>query len=140
VRDLADELAGASARRGGQLCAGREALALHLEVIHRLAKAALVGTLDPVVASSSAGTLTASLLARISPPPGDAGSSPVPALQAAAVLGQASRYAVPGPAANLGRGHPGVQPRRHRCVPQVRVCQIFQRVPQQLIRDRGVFT
>ncbi|MDQ2876533.1 MAG: hypothetical protein M3Y33_17730, partial [Actinomycetota bacterium] len=37
VRDLADELAGASAKPGGQPCAGREALALHLEVIHRLA-------------------------------------------------------------------------------------------------------
>jgi hypothetical protein len=92
VRDLADELAGASVKRGGQLCTGREALALHLEVVHRLAKAALVGTLDPVVASSSAATLISSLLARISPLQEGGGSGQVPAQQAAAVLGQASRY------------------------------------------------
>ena len=32
---------------------------------------------------------------------------------------QQDRDAVPGPAGDLGRGHPGVQPQRHRRVPQV---------------------
>jgi hypothetical protein len=54
VRDLADELA--SAPGGGIATA-----ALHLDVVHRLAKAALVGRLDPVVASGAAQVLLGSL-------------------------------------------------------------------------------
>jgi hypothetical protein len=89
VRDLAGQLAaGPGVGAGG----GRAVWALHLEVVHRLAKAALVGELDPVVAASAADTLVGSLLARIA----DATSSGDPGAEvaqaAAAVLGQASRY------------------------------------------------
>lgn len=61
VHDLVDQLTAAA--RGLSRHAGeRSLLGLHLEVVHRLAKPALVGELDPVVASSAAETLLASLL------------------------------------------------------------------------------
>ena len=85
VQDLAAELASAAP-------ATRAAFALHMEVVHRLAKAALVGKLDPVVASSAAAALVESLLARVRVPlDGPAPGAVRPEL-AAAVLGQASRY------------------------------------------------
>jgi hypothetical protein len=68
---------------------------LHLEVVHRLAKAALVGKLDPVVASSAAETLVGSLLGRAGAGVargggGDGGQ--VRGERAAAVMGLAGRY------------------------------------------------
>ena len=54
VRDLADELAEASGAGGGPAAA-----ALRMEVVQRLARAALVGKLDPVVASGAAEMLNA---------------------------------------------------------------------------------
>jgi len=62
-----DELAAASAD-GDRGSGGQAAVALQLEVVHRLAKAALVGKLDPVVAASAAEMLIGSLLARVSAP------------------------------------------------------------------------
>ena len=56
VRDLIDEL-DAACRSGSQPSA-----ALHLIVVRRLTKAALVGTLDPVVAAAAAETAICSLL------------------------------------------------------------------------------
>lgn len=85
VRDLADELAGTSGP-GEQ-----GTLVLHMEVVHRLVKAALVGKLDPVVASSAAEMLIGSLLSRVGVAVGEDGDWVGPQL-AAAVLGQAGRY------------------------------------------------
>ena len=87
VRDLADELAAASAARGGPAAA-----ALRMEVVHRLARAALVGKLDPVVASGAAEMLIGSLLPRASADPPDGDHAQGAAQRAAAVMGQGSRY------------------------------------------------
>lgn len=92
VQDLAAELASAAADNGDAGPVSRAALALHLEAVHRLAKAALVGKLDPVVASASARTLMESLLARIRVSPDGAAHGPASPELAAAVLGQAGRY------------------------------------------------
>ena len=92
VQDLAAELAGAAADNRGTAPATRAALALHLEAVHRLAKAALVGKLDPVVASAAARVLVESLLARVGVPLDGAAPGAVRPELAAAVLGQASRY------------------------------------------------
>ena len=94
VRALADELAAAfgGGSGGGGGGGGQAAVALHLEVMHRLAKAALVGKLDPVVAATAAEMLIDSLLAQVgaSPPDGDTGETS--AQHAAAVMAQTSRY------------------------------------------------
>jgi hypothetical protein len=84
VRDLADELAAAPGN-------GTATAALHLDVVHRLAKAALVGRLDPVVASGAAQVLLGSLLTRIPALGGDAADGTT-AHQAAGALAQTSRY------------------------------------------------
>jgi hypothetical protein len=86
VRDLADELATAPDTANGTAAA-----VLHLDVIHRLAKAALVGDLDPVVASGAAEVLIGSLLTRLAAPD-ERHPNPAAARQAAAVMAQASRY------------------------------------------------
>lgn len=86
VRDLADELAAASGARGGQAAA-----TLHLEVVHRLAKAALVGKLDPGVASAAAEMLIGSAL-RAGIIAQESQTGQLPTRPAAAVMGQASRY------------------------------------------------
>lgn len=86
VRDLADELAATP-----DATSGTATTALHLEVVHRLAKAALVGTLDPVVASTAADALIGSLLPRVATPC-DGPPEPPSSHQAAAVMAQASRY------------------------------------------------
>ena len=86
VRDLADELA-ETGRSGG-----RAALVLHMEVVHRLAKAALVGKLDPVVSSSAAEMLIGSLLGRVGVAAAGESADWVRPELAAAVMGQASRY------------------------------------------------
>lgn len=86
MRDLAEELASA-----GTTASGTATAALHLDVVHRLTKAALVGGLDPVVASAAAEVLIGSLLTSVTAPGGgraDAGSTH----QAGAVQAQASRY------------------------------------------------
>ena len=92
VQALAAELASAAADNRGTAPATRAALALHLEAVHRLAKAALVGKLDPVVASAAARVLVESLLARVGVPLDGAAPGAVRPELAAAVLGQASRY------------------------------------------------
>ena len=92
VQDLAAELASATADNRGAAPATRAALALHLEAVHRLAKAALVGKLDPVVASAAARVLVESLLAGVRVPLDGAAPGAVRPELAAAVLGQASRY------------------------------------------------
>ncbi len=92
VQDLAAELASAATDNRGTAPATRAALALHLEAVHRLAKAALVGKLDPVVASAAATVLVESLLARVGVPLDGAAPGAVRPELAAAVLGQASRY------------------------------------------------
>ena len=86
VRDLADELATIPATAPGSAIA-----ALHLDVVHRLAKAALVGKLDPVVAVAAADTLIDSLLTR-SANPDESKTDPAAAHRAASVMAQASRY------------------------------------------------
>ena len=92
VQDLADELIAAAPGSSGFAGGTRVGLALHLEVIHRLAKASLVGKLDPVVGSAAAESLLSSLLARAGLPAtgGESGEAARP--HAAAVLGQTSRY------------------------------------------------
>jgi hypothetical protein len=87
VRDLADQLA--QARGPGS---GQPYFVLHLEVVHRLAKAALVGKLDPVVASSAAEMLIGSLLGRLANATAAESDSDAGGQLAAAVMGQASRY------------------------------------------------
>jgi hypothetical protein len=86
VRDLADELASAA-----EASARLATAALHLEVVHRLARAALVGKLDPVVASAAAEMLISSLLAQAAATPQDGGDQEQ-AHHAAAVMAQTSRY------------------------------------------------
>ena len=86
VRDLADELTTIPAAVHGSAIA-----ALHLDVVRRLAKAALVGKLDPVVAAVAAETLINSLLTR-SASPGGSRADPAAAHEAASVMAQASRY------------------------------------------------
>jgi len=86
VRDLTDELATA-----GDASSGPATVALHLEVVHRLARAALVGKLDPVVASAAAEMLIGSLLARAAATP-ENGADQEQAQHAAAVMAQTSRY------------------------------------------------
>lgn len=92
VRDLAAELATALADNSRAGPAAPAALAVHLEAAHRLAKAALVGSLDPVVAAAAGRTLIESLLARVSVLPGGIMQAGVSPELAAAVLGQAGRY------------------------------------------------
>jgi hypothetical protein len=92
VQDLAGQLVEASGGFGGRAGGERAVSALHLEVIHRLVKAALVGKLDPVVASAAADILVGSVLDRAGEPreggnPGQEGGQ-----LAAAVMGQLSRY------------------------------------------------
>jgi hypothetical protein len=87
VRDLTNQLA--EARGPGS---GQPYFVLHLEVVHRLAKAALVGKLDPVVASSAAEMLIGSLLGRLPNATAAEDDSDAGAQLAAAVMGQASRY------------------------------------------------
>jgi hypothetical protein len=86
IRDLADQLAAAAGTSSGLAT-----VALHLEVVHRLARAALVGKLDPVVASGAAEMLISSLLTRATAIAPDL-AGPESAHHAAAVLTQASRY------------------------------------------------
>ena len=86
VRELADELATTPATMNGT-----GALALHLEVVHRLAKAALVGKLDPVIASGAAEVLVGSLLTRAATPCSTGAEVP-DAHRAAGAMAQASRY------------------------------------------------
>jgi len=86
VRDLADELATIPAATNGTAI-----LAVHLDVIHRLAKAALVGELDPVVASGAADVLLRSLLTRAATP-GSTGTDLRDAHRSACAMAQASRY------------------------------------------------
>jgi len=88
IADLVEELAGDSTPARS----GPATTALHLQVLHRLAKAALVGKLDAVVASASAEALVDSLLSRA-----DAGFRSTPsgrstALRPALSLGILSRY------------------------------------------------
>ncbi len=85
VRELADELATTPVTMNGT-----GALALHLEVVHRLAKAALVGKLDPVIASGAAEVLVGSLLTRAAAP--CTGAEVPDAHRAAGAMAQASRY------------------------------------------------
>jgi hypothetical protein len=86
IRDLADELAAAA-----DTSSGLATVALHLEVVHRLARAALVGKLDPVVASAAADMLISSLLTRAAATPENGGDEES-SHHAAAVLTQTSRY------------------------------------------------
>ena len=86
VRDLVEEL-DASCRSGSQPSA-----ALHLIVVRRLTKAALVGTLDPVVAAAAAETAIGSLLSGLTAPQSEGSAGPRSSRYAAAVMGQASRY------------------------------------------------
>jgi hypothetical protein len=92
VQDLVAELASTAVDNRGVAPATQAALALHLEAVHRLAKAALVGKLDPVVASAAARVLVDSLLARVRVPPDGTTPGTARLELAAAVLGQASRY------------------------------------------------
>lgn len=87
VRELAGQLSSMSHRRSAPAV-----LALHLDVIQRLAKSVLVGKLDPLVATAAAESLMESLLARAAavPHPGVPG---VPAAHAgAAAMAAVSRY------------------------------------------------
>jgi hypothetical protein len=86
VRDLADQLATIPVTASDTAI-----LALHLDVMHRLAKAALVGMLDPVVASGAAQDLLTSLLTRAASPGATSTSTP-DARRAADAMAQASRY------------------------------------------------
>jgi hypothetical protein len=86
VRNLADELASAA-----DASSGPATVALHLEVVHRLARAALVGKLDPVVASAAAEMLIGSLVTRAAAIPHDGGDRRS-AHHAASVMAQTSRY------------------------------------------------
>jgi hypothetical protein len=84
VRDLVEELAVSGS--GSQATA-----ALHLIVTHRLAKAALVGKLDPLVASAAIETVIGSVLTGLTATlPGEGAG--LRGQRAAAVMGQASRY------------------------------------------------
>jgi hypothetical protein len=84
VRDLVEELAASGS--GSQAAA-----ALHLIVTHRLAKAALAGKLDPLVASAAIETVIGSVLTGLTAPvPGEGASQR--GERAAAAMGQASRY------------------------------------------------
>jgi len=85
VRDLADELAAAA-----DASSGTATVALYLEVVHRLARAALIGKLDPVVASAAAEMLIGSLLEQTAASQESADEKQ--AQHAAAVMTQASRY------------------------------------------------
>lgn len=88
VRDRIDELIGTTA-----VSAGAEARAgLHLETLHRLAKAALAGRLDSMVATTCAQLLVDSLLAQIDPaePPIQPGA--LNGERAAALAGYLGRY------------------------------------------------
>ena len=86
VRELAEELSTIRATMNGTA-----ALALHLDVTHRLAKAALVGKLDPVVGSAAAEVLIGSLLTRAATPCGTGSEAP-DTHRAAGAMAQASRY------------------------------------------------
>ncbi|HEX9355179.1 MAG TPA: hypothetical protein VF933_15370 [Streptosporangiaceae bacterium] len=88
MQDLADQLVAAAS---GAADAGRSLLALHLEVMHRLAKAALVGKLDPVVASAAAEALLGSVFSRMRPTPDGDDAGETLRQVAAAVMGQTSR-------------------------------------------------
>jgi len=88
VVDLVEQLTAAPVEPGGAAAA----LALHPQVIHRLAKAALVGALDPVVAASAAETLAGSVLAHADTSRRTTHPAGLSCGQAAAVLGQTSRY------------------------------------------------
>ena len=70
---------------------GTATLALHLDITHRLVKAALVGKLDPVVGSASAEVLIGSLLTRAATPSA-ANANATDAHRAAGAMAQASRY------------------------------------------------
>jgi hypothetical protein len=87
VRELAGQLGGT--RHGG---GGPAVLALHLDVMQRLARSVLAGALDPLVATAAAGSLLESLLGRVgqAPQPGARGA-PGPRVSAAA-MAVASRY------------------------------------------------
>jgi hypothetical protein len=87
VRELAGQLS--STTHGG---GGPAGLALHLDVMQRLAKSVLVGALDPLVATAAADSLIESLLARVGPAPhSSARGAPDPQVGAAA-MAAASRY------------------------------------------------
>jgi hypothetical protein len=86
VRELAEQLSTIRVTMNGTAT-----LALHLDVTHRLAKAALVGKLDPVVASGAAEVLIGSLLTRAATPCGTGIEAPE-AHRAAGAMAQASRY------------------------------------------------
>ena len=88
VRDRVEELmAVTSVRTGAEARAG-----LHLEILHRLAKAALTGRLDGAIAAASAQLIVVSLLAQIDAARGAAGPSAMPADRAAALAGHLGRY------------------------------------------------
>ena len=86
VRELAEQLSTIPATMNGTA-----ALALHLDVTHRLVKAALVGKLDPVVGSAAAEVLIGSLLTRAATPSAANANAP-DAHRAAGAMAQASRY------------------------------------------------
>ena len=86
IRELAEQLSTIPVTMNGTAT-----LALHLDVTHRLVKAALVGKLDPVVGSAAAEVLIGSLLARAATPSAADARRP-DAHRAAGAMAQASRY------------------------------------------------
>jgi hypothetical protein len=85
VRELAEQLSTTPAAMNAAT------LALHLDVTHRLVKAALVGKLDPVVGSGAAEVLIGSLMTRAATL-GAPSANSMDAHRAAGVMAQASRY------------------------------------------------
>jgi hypothetical protein len=85
VRDLVEELAASGT-------GSHAAAAVHLIVMHRLAKAALVGKLDPLVASAAIETVVGSVLTGLAAPVTGDGGRDLRGDRAAPVMGQASRY------------------------------------------------
>ncbi|WP_405583202.1 hypothetical protein [Streptomyces sp. NBC_01190] len=88
VRDRVEELTAVPAvSPGAQARAG-----LHLEVLHRLAKAALSGRLDSTVAATSAQVLVDSLLAQVEAAREQGREGVLTSEQAAALAGHLGRY------------------------------------------------
>jgi hypothetical protein len=87
VRELAGQLGSTTHGRGGPAV-----LALHLDVMQRLARSVLAGALDPLVATTAADSLMESLLARVGPGPGPSPRGALDAHAGAAAMAAASRY------------------------------------------------
>jgi hypothetical protein len=87
VRELAAQLSSTAHGAGGPA-----ALALHLDVMQRLAKSVLAGALDPLVATAAAESLVESLLARVGPAPHPGARRAPDARVGAAAMAAASRY------------------------------------------------